>query len=57
MTYLKSKTTWLAVILFAINGLTMASQLPLTGTQLELVNLVLGALVFVNRHYLRSYAV
>lgn len=54
MNYLKSKTTWLAVLIFAINALTYASQLPLSPTQLEVVNLVLGLLVFVNRHFLPS---
>ena len=56
MQFLRSKTTWLAVLVFAINALSYASALPLTPTQLEGINAVLGLLVFVNRHFLPSTA-
>lgn len=51
---LKSKTTWLAVLLFVINGLQFAQTLLLTTAQMEVINVVLGMLVFINRHYLPS---
>ena len=54
MNIIKSKTTWLAVIVFVINALTYAQGLPLSPTQLEGINALLGILVFVNRHFLPS---
>lgn len=55
MQYLKSKTTWLSVLLLAINALSFAQTLPLTQTQLEGVNAILAVLVFINRHYVKKF--
>lgn len=51
---LKSKTTWLAILVVLINCLSYAQQLPLNENQLEGINLLLGVLVFINRHFLPS---